>query len=364
MRPNSNNELNLINIENSNISRNPNIKLIQSDHPVINITNKDNNVRSDSKSLDIKQNLSNKLNNMTRDNNDNINITNLKTNQIQINNNLTNGENMTLNNNNINNNREFSLISKIPTNVQNLDNNLTQDNSDIIIQKNKLNLFPNNSIFGNIIIKDGKAYYLNPPSQNIIITNNDNININKNLEMNQEMNNYLTNNYNRNPTIPQDTKDEINNDNISKSDFQNNIKTNPFQQLNNNSLIPNNDKNLNKGVSQGIIPQTTPNSNNNIKKQNAKRIVKRGKVPNRNRMLRFKDSNDRPTKQYNVERKRPVYAVPPSKKRAVSQGKPFHLISKYYDENYILEDDEEQASKKEGSPTKNNNENLSEDKKA
>ena len=47
--------------------------------------------------------------------------------------------------------------------------------------------------------------------------------------------------------------------------------------------------------------------------------------------------------QYNVERKRPVYAVPQSKKRSISQGKPFNLVTKYYDENYILEDDKEDA---------------------
>ena len=67
-----------------------------------------------------------------------------------------------------------------------------------------------------------------------------------------------------------------------------------------------------------------------------------------NKIIKLKEMNEhKPTKQYQIERKRPVYAVPPSKKRSVSQGKPFILIHKYYDENYILEDDEEEASKNE-----------------
>ena len=41
----------------------------------------------------------------------------------------------------------------------------------------------------------------------------------------------------------------------------------------------------------------------------------------------------KPAIQHNIERKRPVYTLPPSKKISVSQGKSFLLIHKYYDEN-------------------------------
>ena len=39
--------------------------------------------------------------------------------------------------------------------------------------------------------------------------------------------------------------------------------------------------------------------------------------------------------------RRPVYKIPPSKKRAVSHGKSLNFIHKYYDENFILEEDNE-----------------------
>ena len=82
--------------------------------------------------------------------------------------------------------------------------------------------------------------------------------------------------------------------------------------------------------------------------KNEKKRNRKGKIPRPNKTLRIKDTNERrPALQYKVERFRPVYAVPPSKKRSFSQGKPFNLINKYYDENYILEDDEEEASKNE-----------------
>ena len=54
----------------------------------------------------------------------------------------------------------------------------------------------------------------------------------------------------------------------------------------------------------------------------------------------------KPVIQHNIERKRPVFTLPVSKKRCTSQGKPFNLIHKYYDENFILEDDEEEEFKK------------------
>ena len=41
------------------------------------------------------------------------------------------------------------------------------------------------------------------------------------------------------------------------------------------------------------------------------------------------------------KKRRPVYKIPPSKKRAVSQGRSLGFIHKYYDENFILEEDNE-----------------------
>ena len=39
-----------------------------------------------------------------------------------------------------------------------------------------------------------------------------------------------------------------------------------------------------------------------------------------------------------------MYKIPPSKKRSISQGKPLTFIHKYYDENFILEEESEDNS--------------------
>ena len=96
------------------------------------------------------------------------------------------------------------------------------------------------------------------------------------------------------------------------------------------------------------IPKPIQQANNQAQLRNQQNVVKKKKLSRVARLLQSKDTNDRkPALQYKVERNRPLYAVPPSKKRAVSQGKPFTLINKYYDENYILEDDEEGDEKNE-----------------
>ena len=52
-----------------------------------------------------------------------------------------------------------------------------------------------------------------------------------------------------------------------------------------------------------------------------------------------------------VKRRRPVFKIPPCKKMSVSQGKSLNFIHKYYDENFILEeDDEEEKINKEKMP--------------
>ena len=53
----------------------------------------------------------------------------------------------------------------------------------------------------------------------------------------------------------------------------------------------------------------------------------------------------KPVIQHHIERKRPVFTLPSDKKRSTSEDKPFHLIQKYYNENFILEDDEEEKFK-------------------
>ena len=58
------------------------------------------------------------------------------------------------------------------------------------------------------------------------------------------------------------------------------------------------------------------------------------KIPNNKKVLKKK-----------IKHKRPVFKIPPSKKVSLSQGKNLNFIHKYYDENFILEEDNEEESK-------------------
>ena len=67
----------------------------------------------------------------------------------------------------------------------------------------------------------------------------------------------------------------------------------------------------------------------------------------------------KPVIQHNIERKRPVFTLPSDKNNTESQRNPFDLINKYYNENFILEDDEEEIFK---SYIYNNDNSLDEQK--
>ena len=47
---------------------------------------------------------------------------------------------------------------------------------------------------------------------------------------------------------------------------------------------------------------------------------------------------------HQTKKRRPLFKIPPSKKRSVSQGKPLTFINKYYDENFIMEEDNEEEN--------------------
>ena len=117
---------------------------------------------------------------------------------------------------------------------------------------------------------------------------------------------------------------------------------------NNQHPIQNNDiNNIPKPINNkiGIPKPPRPNINRQAQIRN---IIKKKKLSRVDRILKAKDSKvHKPAFQHRVERNRPVYAIPPSKKRSISQGKPFNLINKYYNDNYILEDDEEEEDKSE-----------------
>ena len=245
---------------------------------------------------------------------------------------------ISININNINNQPINNII-----NQQNIPQNQKEQLILKQIQENKI---------GNIIIRDGKAYYLNQPKINNY-TENNNPNIIQNLNNNNQAINQMANN-----NQAQYENIQIrNNQNVNYINNNENIPNN----LNNNKL-PMDSQKKERQISYG--EKETPQDTDQIKKEQESQqqakinkppplrnrpINKRGRIPRTNRLLsKIKDTNvHKPTMQYKVQRNRPVYAVPPSKKRSMSQGKPFNLIHKYYDENYILEDDEEEFSKNE-----------------
>ena len=236
-------------------------------------------------------------------------------------NNIIQNNNKTMRNN-INYPQDMNKI--INPNIINQNNNNVPQNTNIPEQQNFATVkkilpqqIPNNEIIGNIIIKDGKAYYLNPPQ---------NQNINSNI-------------INNNIPQPKPNLQMIQNNQMPNQAPQNQI----YKQIINNQIIY---RDQNGNIIN--IPKPIQQANNQAQLRNQQNVVKKKKLSRVARLLQSKDTNDRkPALQYKVERNRPLYAVPPSKKRAVSQGKPFTLINKYYDENYILEDDEEGDEKNE-----------------
>ena len=234
----------------------------------------------------------------------------------------------------------------INENINVITNNNIPQNNFANVQKIQPQQIPNNTILGNIIIRDGKAYYLNQiPNNNInsnIIINNNQHNIINNQIQNQNIQSPIINAQNCCPTI------------------NNNINNN--RQIINNIISNNNYGNI-INIPKSPLKQTPQIPNKNQPQfKNCRNVIKKKKVSRVARILQAKDSKQRkPALQYKVERNRPLYAVPPSKKRSVSQGKPFTLINKYYDENYILEDDEEGDEKKEETQNLRIEKNMSDD---
>ena len=106
---------------------------------------------------------------------------------------------------------------------------------------------------------------------------------------------------------------------------QEKLETNPDIDKNNNNICKANDLNNNVNISQ-----SKENISNEQNKKNNKNEEKK------------QNKNNNKTKK--KKRSRPVYKIPPSKKRSISQGKSLAFIHKYYDENFILEEDSEDSA--------------------
>ena len=156
-------------------------------------------------------------------------------------------------------------------------------------------------------------------------------------------NNYLNNSKNLINNNNDNKNNDNNNNNIIKNNNGNNINNNDKNNDNNN--IHNNNK-ISNDNNNNIHNNNKINNNNNNKKSND--IAK---------IIKDIDKNEKQANKSNIKikkYKRPVYKIPPSKKRSISEGNSLAFIHKYYDENFILEEDSEYNSNNEDEIRKSN----------
>ncbi len=251
--------------------------------------------------------------------------------------------------NKINNNDKNIIII-----INNNDKNKVQNNIPIV-NSNNSNLNINNK-YNNDINKNNNSnkIIINnniPKNQKLNINNIVNINIIKqNSNNNSDKQNIIKNNEIKNNKESSNKNININNNIINNNNFSinenknyiNNITTELAEKQDYNS----NNKNIN--LNKICVPQNIIHLNINPDKEKVKEPE--SNIQKTPRYNNTDDNNNnvekiKPVIQHKIERKRPVYSLPPSQKRSVSQGKPFTLINKYYDENFILEDDDEENIK-------------------
>ena len=254
----------------------------------------------------------------------------------------------TLKYNNVNNTTNINQNQKI-NNVNNTAN--INQNQKINNANNTTNINQNQKINNNAYYKENKsskeqisvnnATYLdayNNQAQKQNVANNEgikyhNVQIKKlppesNIQNTNDYNNYLNNTY---PLEGQKVyKNEyLVDNNILQNQNQVNVnqRENRFKQepnyTNINTINVNNnlDINYNANITQQQLINDTL-----LKKPKSGAI-------GQNDILTLEPQKPKP--------RRPVYKIPPSKKRAVSQGRSLAFIHKYYDENFILEEDNE-----------------------
>ena len=221
------------------------------------------------------------------------------------------------------------------------DNNNTNSNNEKNIKNNNNN---DNNSTTNENINNDKNINKNATFSNIINTNS-NANINKNTNLSNSKNSKTSKSNNKEGVNVKIKNNKVANLNLNNIETTKNIKT-----------ITNTPKN--------VIQDTPENQNSNEK--SPKNLDSPNNSCNHNPLNDSNDSNSsqddkkpdynnddlsnleempkvlKPVIQHSIQRKRPVYTLPPSRKRALSQGKSLNIIHKYYDENFILEDDEEE----------------------
>ena len=328
---------------------NDNQKIIANDNKV-----DDKNI-IDNKIVNNQSKSDNIINNNIINNKDNIkkNIKEIDNNLIEIKNNITIEENIDKKNSDINDKSDF--INNASTEINNFnENNINPNSNDrkIIIDDNNL-----------------EKNYKKEPISTTNTTSNLNTSSTKTISNNESEN------------VPQDgvkiDPESFPQDSIPKDTYNSNIddngNDNENYNIDNNKYLENiiNDKNnedlkgdeakvaIHRNIENPNLESKTETSLMNrynnflLKKESDEQISKSSnssqeKRPdyNNNDCSTEEIQEIKPVIQHNIQRKRPVFTLPPSKKRSVSQGKPFNLIHKYYDENFILEDDEEEGFKK------------------
>ena len=259
-----------------------------------------------------------------------------------------------------------TIVNNVNVNYQN--NAQTQKNNNNIIINNNIKKENKEYIdrYGNVLVLiDGKfidkRLLVNYKTNNNNITNNNIVNNNKQI-INQKISS-KEDNYERNNNITQDnrqfsntyplpgqkaysTQTLINNNidqnidaniNVTNNNYQNQIynqRSNRFQEDQNFTNINNYNINLNLNQQNALLNDI----NDIFKKANSGQITQ----PDIQVVVPQKP-----------KRRRPVFKIPPSKKRSISQGRSLNFIHKYYDENFILEEDnEDNASDSENKKTK------------
>ena len=142
-----------------------------------------------------------------------------------------------------------------------------------------------------------------------------------NLNMNAIQQGYLNNEYFNNGYQSQNQNVENERSNRFKQDAQIN-----YAEINLNNMNANYNYNMN-------LLRSQQNQINNINVINDQYKKSQSDKINDNTIMTVEPQK--------VKKRRPVYKIPPSKKRAVSHGKSLNFIHKYYDENFILEEDNE-----------------------
>ena len=341
---------------------------------------KNNNTHSKSNNIPVKTNNIIFVNSNTNNNTKNIKAQNV----------------MTENNNNIDDNMEYSdkygnvfvlingkLVRKNSltntTNINNTtnDNKTTNDNNTTKINNNtnidnKTNINKNNDIDTKInqnYKNKDNVYYEEEESNNEEPTNTNNggaffdtytgqviNNQNKEKKTNSNINKIkqefdLKNDEYFNNTYPTQKQIRYKNDNL----YDNNTNVMENQNQNSNLCVqpPFYDTSLNMNIDMNTnynmdmdMDQGQQQEEEEEKKNILFKKTKSSQIYDND--VQIIEPPQRPKKR------RPVYKIPPSKKRAVSQGKSLIFIHKYYDENFILEEDnEDNVSDNENKKTQN-----------